>query len=175
MDGFTTTYQIHIHQIYHIFSISGMIYIYIYTTSIFFLYITNQFSNLCEIGFSPWWSNHSLTRLKQQFNELDENGDGIITFAELKTGMSGIPNVHTTQKKTKYTAGVGGWKEWKVRGWRGEYRRVVISCFGGGLCSCWLRSDGFSSRSGQNLRSQFPPVGPLENCGLVRESVPKSP
>lgn len=26
-------------------------------------------------------------QLKQQFNELDENGDGIITFAELKTGM----------------------------------------------------------------------------------------
>ena len=33
--------------------------------------------------------------------------------------------------------GVGGWKEWKVRGWRGEYRGVVIRvgcvtcCFGG--------------------------------------------
>ena len=130
---------------------------------------------------TPGNPNHSLTRLKQQFNELDENGDGIITFAELKTGMSGIPNVDTTRKKPKYTVGVGGWKEWKVRGWRGEYRGVVIRvgcvtcCFGGGLCFCWLRSDGFSSQSGQNLRDQKPPVGPMENCGLVRESVPESP
>ena len=154
-------------------------YIYIYTTSIFFLYII-YILHMCDIGFSPWWSNRSLTRLKQQFNELDENGDGIITFAELKTGMSGIPNVDTTRKKQNTRRGledgrngrlgVGGVNT--VVWWSGL--AVLLAVLGvASVFVGWEVTD-----SHQDLGKIFATRNrrvDTQNDGLVREWYPKSP